>query len=185
MKREKWKSLLAGAALFVFALSLVMPANAQVGALSRELVYRNIGVTLDGKALELRDAQGKAVEPFLLDGTTYLPLRAVAGSLGLQVEWDGANSRVILESSPESRWVYITRTGSKYHYDDSCNGGTYWPVPFSTALGMGLEPCAKCVSAAGEPEDSPDEAAYAVVNHNVPFFRPTTGKEVSLKNTAT
>lgn len=45
----------------------------------------------------------------------------------------------------EKKDVYITKTGKKYHNDDTCNGGTYWPVPLSTALGMNLQPCDKCV----------------------------------------
>ena len=41
--------------------------------------------------------------------------------------------------------VYVTATGSKYHNDPHCNGGTYWPVPLDTAIGMGLTPCSKCI----------------------------------------
>lgn len=36
------------------------------------------------------------MEPFILDGTTYLPVRAVAGALGLGVGWDDATSTVTL-----------------------------------------------------------------------------------------
>lgn len=43
-----------------------------------------------------------------------------------------------------SRTVYITRTGSKYHYDNNCNGGTYIESTLDEAVSLGLEPCKKC-----------------------------------------
>ena len=42
------------------------------------------------------------------------------------------------------RTVYITPTGSKYHYDNNCNGGTYIASTLDEAKSMGLEPCKKC-----------------------------------------
>lgn len=119
---------------------MAVPASAARGAVAKELYYKDIKVTLDGKALELN-----AVEPFIIDGTTYLPVRAISEALGLNVDWDGATGTVILTAPLESRDIYITRTGSKYHYNSTCNGGTYWPVPYDTAVGMGLAPCDKCV----------------------------------------
>ncbi|MBS5135891.1 MAG: copper amine oxidase N-terminal domain-containing protein [Oscillospiraceae bacterium] len=41
--------------------------------------------------------------------------------------------------------IYVTKTGSKYHYDSSCNGGTYYESTLEEALARGLTPCAKCV----------------------------------------
>ena len=41
--------------------------------------------------------------------------------------------------------VYYTATGSKYHYNDNCGRGTYYPCTLDTAISMGLEPCEKCV----------------------------------------
>lgn len=120
-------------------------ALAASGTLQKEIAYRDIKITLYGKEVTPTDANGNAVEPFIMDGSTYLPVRAVAGALGLDVAWDGATSTVILGTPDGHDQVYITRTGSKYHYDSTCNGGTYWPVPFETATGMGLEPCDKCV----------------------------------------
>lgn len=43
-----------------------------------------------------------------------------------------------------SRTVYITPTGSKYHFDNNCNGGTYIASTLDEAKSMGLEPCKKC-----------------------------------------
>lgn len=45
----------------------------------------------------------------------------------------------------QSKTVYITPTGKKYHYDNHCNGGSYNPSTLEEALSLGLEPCKKCV----------------------------------------
>ena len=41
--------------------------------------------------------------------------------------------------------VYITPTGEKYHYDNTCNGGTYKESTLNQAERLHLEPCNKCV----------------------------------------
>lgn len=143
------KGFIAGMLTALLVVSIVGTAYASNGTVTKELVYKDISVTLDGKPLDLRDAQGNAVEPFMFDGTNYLPVRAIAEAMGLEVGWDGETNTVLLTTPEESRTIYMTRTGSKYHYDGSCNGGTYWPVTLSTARGFGLEPCDKCVVKVG------------------------------------
>ena len=41
--------------------------------------------------------------------------------------------------------VYYTKTGSKYHYENPCGRGTYYPCTLAEAKARGLEPCGKCV----------------------------------------
>lgn len=48
------------------------------------------------------------------------------------------------ENQANSRTVYITPTGKRYHYDNNCNGGTYIPSTLAEAQAMGLTPCKKC-----------------------------------------
>lgn len=48
------------------------------------------------------------------------------------------------EDQANIRTVYITPTGSKYHYDNNCNGGTYIPSTLAEAQAKGLTPCKKC-----------------------------------------
>ena len=60
------------------------------------LKYPGISIYLDGEKIEPKDVTGKVVDPFVIDGTTYLPIRAVASALGLTVDWDGAAKTVLL-----------------------------------------------------------------------------------------
>lgn len=43
-----------------------------------------------------------------------------------------------------NRTVYVTETGSKYHYDSNCGNGTYYESTLQSALNRGLTPCKKC-----------------------------------------
>lgn len=45
----------------------------------------------------------------------------------------------------DSRTVYITPTGKRYHYSSSCGNGTYNATTLDKAISMGLTPCKKCV----------------------------------------
>lgn len=143
------KGFVAGVLATLVAVSIIGTAYAQRGTVTQELTYQDISVSLDGKKLDLRDANGNSAEPFMFNGTNYLPVRIVAEAVGLDVAWDGENNAVLLTTPEAKREIYITRTGSKYHYDSTCNGGTYWPVSLETALGFNLEPCDKCVLKVG------------------------------------
>ena len=69
----------------------------QIGK-TAELFYNNIKITLNGQTIQPKDANGNDVEPFIIDGTTYLPVRAVANALGINVNWDGNTNTVILSN---------------------------------------------------------------------------------------
>ena len=47
---------------------------------------------------------------------------------------------------PESKiTVYITKSGSKYHYENPCGNGTYSPISLADAKARGYTACEKCV----------------------------------------
>ena len=98
MKRN-WKSLMvSGTVLTVLAGALTLPALASVGQRTAALHYQNIKVTLDGRTLDLTDSRGNEVEPFTIDGTTYLPLASISKALGMDVRWDADTNTVILNT---------------------------------------------------------------------------------------
>lgn len=47
-------------------------------------------------------------------------------------------------SAPQGRTIYVTATGKRYHYDNNCGRGTYYPATMEEALARGLTPCEKC-----------------------------------------
>ena len=66
--------------------------------MQKTLHYNGLAITLDGKIVHPQDAAGNPVDPFVIDGTTYLPLRAIGSALGLSVNWDAATNTAILKS---------------------------------------------------------------------------------------
>lgn len=95
MKTHSWNSFFAGVVVTTLAFSLGAPALAAT-VRTLEAAYSGIRITLDGAPVETTDAAGAAVEPFAVDGTVYLPIRAVASALGLTVDWDQEGQTVVL-----------------------------------------------------------------------------------------
>ena len=101
MKQSRnMRCFFSGAACMLLITTLFTGALAYTGSKTQTLNYSDIKVALDGKILKLSDATGAEVEPFSIDGTTYLPVRAISQALGFEVAWNG-----------DSHTVYITREG--------------------------------------------------------------------------
>ncbi len=77
-------------------------AIAKSGTEMLEAFYSNIKIVIDGTEISPKDANGNAVEPFIHNGTTYLPVRAVGEALGKDVQWDGKTSTVYLTTPQKS-----------------------------------------------------------------------------------
>ncbi len=61
-----------------------------------DVLMNGIKIVVDGQQLNPTDANGNKVVPIIYNGTTYLPVRAVANALGKAVYWDGPNYTVYL-----------------------------------------------------------------------------------------
>jgi hypothetical protein len=103
--KPKIKEKIHGARNFIrgfltcaIVFSLITGAAAASRTIQATLLYRDIKIEIDGGEIMPRDAAGNIVEPFIIDGTTYLPVRAVAEALGMEVGWDDATSTVRLIS---------------------------------------------------------------------------------------
>lgn len=61
-----------------------------------DVIANGIKIVIDGQKINPTDANGNTVEPIIYNGTTYLPVRAVANAFGKSVYWDGPNYTVYL-----------------------------------------------------------------------------------------
>lgn len=68
----------------------------------------SIKIMLDGKEVNPVDSLGNPAEPFIIGGTTYLPVRGIASALGLDVQWDAETNTVVLTSQEDE----ASNTGS-------------------------------------------------------------------------
>lgn len=87
---------------FLTMCLLCVGANAVGNVTTKTLnaTFKNIKIVLNGVQIDPKDASGNIVEPFVSEGTTYLPVRAIANALGLDVKWDGETSTVYLGDIP-------------------------------------------------------------------------------------
>ncbi len=62
--------------------------------------YADIKLVVDGVQVTPKDANGAVVEPFVYNGTTYLPVRAVGNAISKEVAWDGTTKTVYIGDVP-------------------------------------------------------------------------------------
>ena len=94
MKKDKLKGLIAG--ILIGCLLCGGSVYAISGTKTIDVTYRDIKVYKDGVLTNLVDGNGTKVEPFIYNGTTYLPVRGACQLAGMDVEWDGKTSSVYL-----------------------------------------------------------------------------------------
>ena len=94
---KRFQGFVAG---FLVCFMLTGVVFAKTGSETIEALYNNIKIYVDGIKIDPKDANGNSVEPFIYNGTTYLPVRAVGEAIGKSVSWDGATQSVYLGVKP-------------------------------------------------------------------------------------
>ena len=96
MKFQRLKDMVCGAVIASMVLCSGTVAFAKVANMNIPVSFSNIKIIVDGKQLST------SKEPFTYNGTTYLPVRAVAEAVGKDVTWDGATKTVYLGEKPQN-----------------------------------------------------------------------------------
>lgn len=96
-KSGNFGSFIAGILVTVGVLTLAVPALAAGSSQTlKDVLVGGIRIVVDGEEISPTDANGNPVAPMIYNGTTYLPVRAVASALGKAVYWDGPSYTVYL-----------------------------------------------------------------------------------------
>lgn len=61
-------------------------------------IYQGVNLYVNCTSYRAADVTGAETKPFIYEGTTYVPLRALSAMLGATLEWDGVNKRVNISS---------------------------------------------------------------------------------------
>ena len=88
-------------------LSILMALAIAIGAMgSAVAVYSiqanadpGISVNVGGKNIDLKNVNGTDVDPIYIDGSVYLPVRAISEAMGYDVSWDG-NTKTVMVGQP-------------------------------------------------------------------------------------
>jgi sRNA-binding regulator protein Hfq len=100
---------------FVFGVAtsclLVAGASAYADPVSKSItaVFNDIKIVVNGNAVTPKDSDGNVVQPFVFDGTTYLPVRAVAQALNQSVDWDGGSNTVYIGQKPAGKSTALSK----------------------------------------------------------------------------
>ncbi|MCH5187386.1 MAG: RICIN domain-containing protein [Oscillospiraceae bacterium] len=105
-------------------------ALAMVFAAVPSFAEGEISVIIDGTRIQPVDANGNPAEPFIIDGTTYLPVRAVSEAFKLSVSWDGNTRSVFVGAVVDAELgdeinIYV---GGKAFTATDANGTVVYPV---------------------------------------------------------
>jgi len=138
---ERIKGFVAGFVLALIITSVAVVA-ASGGADAVLEIFRGVSVVVNGDMVDF----APDLQPFIANGRTYLPVRAIADALDMPVRWDDETSTVYLGNRPLSaetlagRWRVVQAAdtfGDNTMYQDVF--GSYKEF-FSSGVGQFIEP---------------------------------------------
>lgn len=100
MSKDKIKGFFIGTIVMTLIFSMTISAFAITGSKSITASYNNIKIYVNQKLITPKDGNGNTVEPFIYNGTTYLPVRAVGEALGQEVSWNNTTKSVYIGTQP-------------------------------------------------------------------------------------
>ena len=107
MKKERLRGFATGFMTACIVLSLIGTASAAVMQKNLLVNYHDISIAVNGSVILPTDVNGTVVEPFIYQGTTYLPVRAVSEALGADVSWDQETYTVYITTDSDTGESYI------------------------------------------------------------------------------
>lgn len=100
------------AVILMFSLFLTGAFAANTYQKSINVEY-GITLSINGQTPRLTDVNGKTVQPFVYDGTTYVPIRAVGENLGVGVTYNSSSNTAILDDTKEAeKYLYFLANAS-------------------------------------------------------------------------
>ena len=94
MKNNKMRKLAILVAVMMLVMSFTSTGFASWLDQTIKASYRNISVYVNGTMKQAKNVNGVVIEPFIVDGTTYVPLRGIADILGYQVSFNPTTYRI-------------------------------------------------------------------------------------------
>ncbi|UMZ74696.1 stalk domain-containing protein [Natranaerofaba carboxydovora] len=138
--KEKGKGFLMGVLFVLISMVFVSTVFAGNAKESLEVIYNNIKIYVDGVEQQPEE------DPFIYEGTTYVPLRFVSEALDENVSWDGSDQSIYIGDVPGGEvtrmkdmtthtyegdsWWYQIDNGSREIFEtnigETYRNGYYW-----------------------------------------------------------
>ncbi len=131
--KKRLQGMIAG--ILICAMIMCGMVYAKQASESINVIYDNIKILIDGKEYQPTDANGNVVEPFIYNGTTYLPVRAIANAFDKDVDWEAQTSTVTLGSK---NYDWLDQMGYA-EYECSGVGNIFYPIDKGTKATDGIK----------------------------------------------
>lgn len=127
MLKDKLKGFISGMIIMslVFGGVTVFAANTTTKG---NLVFRNIKIYIDGALFTPKDGNGNVVEPFIYNGSTYLPLKAISTAFGKDVTWDGNTSSVYIGKTGQNQPDAYLSDLQYTNYQEGDSNSDFWKI---------------------------------------------------------
>ena len=107
LKSEKAKGFMLGLLVSASITGAILPVLADTGNKTIEVYSGDVKIVIDGIQQTPTDVTGQEVEPFIYNGTTYLPVRALTNMLtDKNVSWD-QDTHTVEINSPSGQTVIL------------------------------------------------------------------------------
>ena len=136
---KKIMTRLCGAALAISLLGAgIGSAGAELKLPSKSInVYSGASIYYKDKQFKPTGSDGEAVDVFLHDGTTYLPVRAISGLFDADIAWDGETKSVKLDTAGAAQTAAAARAAVKKYTDSEPLVTTYYQYYLKVAAILG------------------------------------------------
>ena len=94
--KKRYLASASAAALLLGAAVIPSGASAEVATKNLQAKYNNIKILYNGYQVSTE------IEPFIVNGTTYIPLRMMAGVFNKDVQWDGTTYTIRVTDRPDA-----------------------------------------------------------------------------------
>ena len=125
MKKSNTKSFLMGLIIGALVCSSIAVAFAATYTADLKATYRDIKVYLDDEPMGYVASNGAYAEPFIVDGTTYIPLRLFSEKLGQEVLWEESTNSIYI--GKHTKTTPTIDDIKKAVYDFALKNDTYPP----------------------------------------------------------
>lgn len=133
MKFQRMKDVCLGATVAALVMGAAPAAYAKVANMDIPVMFNNIKIVVDGKELKTDK------EPFIYEGTTYLPVRAVGEAVGKNVTWDAASKTVILGETEQKETEKEPEQPKETTSDDDSRLGKLASKPSTNVNNMKIQ----------------------------------------------
>ncbi|WP_422486345.1 stalk domain-containing protein [Gudongella sp. DL1XJH-153] len=94
MKNKRNRRIALVVAVLMLTMAFSSTGFAAWMGKTMEAQYRNISIFVNSEYKQATDVNGKVVEPFIVDGTIYVPLRGIAQMFGYEVGFNPQTYRI-------------------------------------------------------------------------------------------